>query len=468
MTRLRVLVWVVAAVLVAAACGGGDDGGNGGGGAADAARCGLDELAAATASGDPVEITFWHQQVDRNGEVLAGLIDEFHAAQDTVRVRLVEFADYEEIFQKWRASLDGGDLPDLVVMEETAVQALVDSQSTIPVQACVEAERYDLSDYLPRAIAYYTVGGVLAAMPWNVSNPVLYYDRAAFARAGLDPDDPPATLEEVRAASQAIVDAGVAPHGIALRSQDYYNEFWYAKGGQVYVDHDNGRSGRAEHAQLDTEFGLELWTWWDEMVSSGLALDTGHADGNIDHMLAIGNGEAVMSIEASSALGPIAAVLESGQFEGLKLGVAALPGLREGGGVPVGDGALWIAAASPPERRAAAWQLARFLTQPEQQATLHMGAGYVPVRQSVAELPEIVAFWEEQPAYRVAYDQLVEGPTDAATSGSLIGDYQGVRDAVTAGLDAMLVGDAIPAEALALAQREADAAIADYNARVSP
>ncbi|HEX5615368.1 MAG TPA: ABC transporter substrate-binding protein [Acidimicrobiia bacterium] len=456
--------------LLAAACGG-DDGGsdNGGGGgdgdgaAVDAALCGLDEFAAADG---PIDVTFWHQQGDENEQALIALTDRFNESQDAVRVELVLFPDYEDLFTKYRASLSGGDLPDLLVLEETTVQSMVDSQSTIPMQACIDADDVDLSDFLPRAVAYYTTEDVLRAMPWNISNPILWYDRAAFRAAGLDPDDPPETLAEVREYSQQIVDSGAAEYGIALRTQDYYNEFWYAKGGQEYVNNGNGRDARATAAQLDTDFGLELWTWWDDMVSSKLALNTGSASGNVDHMFSLANNEAAMTIEASSALGPALAVLNSGQFADVDITTAPLPGLEPGGGVPVGDGALWIVADSAPEERAAAWQFVKWLTEPEQQAELHIAVGYVPVRMSAVEDPGVQAKWAELPVYRTAYDQLVEGPTDAATAGSVIGDYQGVRDAVTRGLEAMLSGELTPAEALARAQQEADDAIASYNARV--
>jgi len=463
---------VFAAALVLAACGGGDDGataggddgnGNSGGSAIDPAECGLEAFAAAD---KPVEITFWHQQADENEAALVELTDEFNASQDDVRVRPVLFPDYEDLFTKYRAALSGGDLPDLVVLEETTVQAMVDSGSSVPMQACVDADNLDLGDYLPRAIAYYTTEDVLRAMPWNVSNPILWYDRALFRAAGLDPDDPPETLDEVREYSQVIVDAGVAEHGIALRAQDYYNEFWYAKGAQEYVNNGNGRDARATKAQLDTEFGRELWTWWDDMVESGLALDTGSATGNVDHLFSLANSESAMTIEASSALGPALAVLSTGQFSHVEIGTAPLPGLEAGGGVPVGDGALWIVGNSSRAERGAAWQYVKYLTEPAQQAQLHIAVGYVPVRMSAVEDPGVQAKWAEQPAYRTAYDQLVNGPTDDATSGSVIGDYQGVRDAVTRSLEAMLTGRLTPEAALVQVQREADDAINEYNARI--
>ena len=63
-----------------------------------------------------------------------------------------------------------------------------------------------------------------------------------------------------------------------------------------------------------------------------------------------------MTIDGSAALGPILDVLGSGQFAGVEIAAGVLPGLEKGGGVPVGDGSLWISDAAPPEKRAAACQ----------------------------------------------------------------------------------------------------------------
>ena len=74
--------------------------------------------------------------------------------------------------------------------------------------------------------------------------------------------------------------------------------------------------------------------------------------------------------------------------------------------------------------------------------------------------------WARDPIFKVAYDQLVSGPTNVATIGSLIGDYQGVRDAVKDGMLSMLTGGLSPQAALAKAQKQADASIKAYNTRL--
>src|SRR6266508_3138623 len=90
----------------------------------------------------PVKITFWYAHQAKNEETLLKLIEKFEASQDRVRVNLVNVPTYPDMFEKYRAGLSTGDLPDLVQMDESSVQALVDSQSTIPIESCVKADNY--------------------------------------------------------------------------------------------------------------------------------------------------------------------------------------------------------------------------------------------------------------------------------------------------------------------------------------
>jgi sn-glycerol 3-phosphate transport system substrate-binding protein len=453
----------LAAVLALAlgACGGGGStkSSNGGG---SSAKCPVDALKNAKG---PVDIRFWHIQQRANLDELVRQVDEFNASQKKVHVTLVAQTGYKELFEKFKAGLTSGDLPDVGQFEETTVQQLIDSRSTLPIQACVDADHYSLSDFLPRAISYYTVDDELQAMPWTVSNPILLFDRNKFVKAGLDPNKPPTTFDEVKAYSEKIVSSGAAKHGIALRTQDWFNEFFYAKSGQPYVNHDGGRDGRATKAELDNATGKKIWTWWKDMVGSGLAMNTGSADSNFDHLLAVATGDAAMTIDASGVLGPVEAALAGGGYGPVDIQGGPLPSLNGKGGVPVGDASLWISAKSSPVKQAAAWQFVKFLMEPKQIAGFVTASGYVPVRKSAAESAAVQDYYAKKPVYEVAYTQLLQ-PGGPAANGSVIGNYQGVRDAVRDALTEMLTKGASVDSALRQAQKNADAAIADYNERI--
>jgi ABC-type glycerol-3-phosphate transport system substrate-binding protein len=78
--------------------------------------------------------------------------------------------------------------------------------------------------------------------------------------------------------------------------------------------------------------------------------------------------------------------------------------------------------------------------------------------------------YAQQPDYKVAYDQLLAGPVNAATAGPVLGPYgsarEGMRGAIVDALSGMLEGKLTPAQAVAKAADDANAAIADYNERI--
>lgn len=461
MRRRRLLAPIVLSGLVLAACGGGDDEG-GGGDQVAASACPLDALEAATA---PVEITFWHGMTASNEETLEALTDEYNASQDQVRVTLAFQGPYEEIYDKYVTALRGDELPNVVMLEESVMQPIIDSRSALPVQACIDAADYDLSDHLDAVVDEFTLEGDLWPMPFNVSGQVLYFDTNDFVKAGLDPNDPPSTFEELEAAARAIKESGAARNGMALTMRPGNIEQWFSIAGEDVVDNGNGRNGRAETALFDGELGVEALTFMQDLVDEGLAVNVGQNTNESDNILALGAGDAGMTIGTSAALGTIWALKDAGQYPDVGVGVAPMPGpaKAEGGGVAVQGAALWLVdKGATDEEKAASWDYLRFLNEPSSQATWALGTGYIPIRKSAVEDPEVQALWERRPTYRVAFDQLAE----SGASGALVGADKEFRAAIVEALERVLVNGEDPEAALRAAAEEATEAMRSYNERV--
>jgi sn-glycerol 3-phosphate transport system substrate-binding protein len=431
---------------------------------ASGAKCPLGALEKADGT---VEITMWHSAVRENEATLQQLADTFNSSQDKVKVTLVAQPTYQDTLEKYVAGLSTGDLPDLAMIGDGDVQQMIDTQSVLPAQACVKADKYDLSGHIERVVDYYTIDKTLWPMPFNVSGPVLYYDTAKFEAAGLDPDSPPTTLDEIKEDSKKIVDAGVAPAGYGLKTEPGYLEQYQAKAGKEYVNNGNGRKSRATETVFDNKTGRDVYTWMQEMVDEGLArVNSDEGQAVFDNLLGIGNGTHAMTTETSASLGTITSVLASGAYPGVELGVAPMPGPKGNGGVVVDGAALWIVKESAPEKQAAAWEFAKFLNSEQSQATWAAGTGYVPIVTAAADSPEVQELWERIPGYKVAYDQLLTGANNLATAGPVIGDYTGVQTAVRESWQRMFAEGTSPKAAIKAAAAAADEAMQEYNSRV--
>lgn len=464
-SRKRWAALAVALSLAAAACGGGggDEAGGGDGGGGDlAAQCPVGAIAKAATK--PVEITYWHSMNSANGETLQRLTDRFNASQKDVRVKLVNQTSYEDTLTKYRAALGGGTLPDLVQVQDVDARFVVDSRSVLPAQACIEATKFHTGDLVKRITDYYTIDGVLQAIPFTTSNPILYFNKKAFVAAGLDPADPPRTLDELRATAEKLKAANVAKYALSLKQDAWYPEEWLAMAGELYANNGNGRKGRATKVQFDSAKGLELARWLSGMARDGLAQLTD--PNNFDNLLSIGSGTAVMTMDTSAALGTIMQVLGSGQYPNVELGAAFLPGPDGNGGTIQAGSANYIVKKSPPERQEAAWRFASWLTEAQQTAEWSAGTGYIPVRTSAIETQTIKDLWAETPEFKIAYDQITSGTDNLASAGPMIGPMSDVRDAVENALNAIFKGQD-PTAAFKAAAKQANAAIEQYESRLA-
>ena len=164
-----------------------------------------------------MEISLWHSEVASNLKTIESLVRRFNSEQSEVKVKLAYQGQDEEEMTKLVASLGGG---------ERARPSPIWPRSTFSVSSiAVPLSRhrnsstrrsYDLSDLDEKAVKFYTLDGKLWAMPFAGAVPLLYYDKVTFREVGLDPEKPPKDLDELRAASEKMLQRDT--HGNVTRS----------------------------------------------------------------------------------------------------------------------------------------------------------------------------------------------------------------------------------------------------------
>jgi sn-glycerol 3-phosphate transport system substrate-binding protein len=489
-TRIRRTIALVTAAALAAACsdppttgsgnsdqvqaGGGDEGGE-----TALPECPLDAPDDASV---PVEAELWYGGLVGSAKnAMEAMVASFNASQDQVALTANDQGgSYEEVFRKYQSASSAapGQLPDVIYLADTELQAMVDGGQVLPAQSCMDAAGYDLTDIEPAARSKYSVDDVLYPGYMNVSTPVLFYNKAHWLEAGLDPDDPPGTLDELYEQAKALKAAGVSDKPLSFKADRWFFETWLAGIGEDIVNNGNGREARATEATFATPAAEELVSFLDQMYDEGLLNAFADTEGSIDHYLALANQQSSMLIETSTASSTIRDIMAGGLtaeeagvgFDESVLdkaelvpGTGAFPGVEAGGQVFASGGAFYILNTSDPAQQAASWTFLEFMLRPENAKAWHMNGGYLPIVKSVQEEAEVQTFWETDVA-GVLLVPAVEQFSDADPDepGPLIGPYVDEAAAIERALDAVLFDGQEVSSALANAQDEVTAALERY------
>ena len=488
MLRRLVLV-LVAAVLVVSACGSGssDNGSNKSGTTttekSNEPTCPLDALAKHQGK---VQVVLWFGGL--GAETLATMQDSakrFNASQDKVQIiPRNQGKSYEEVSQKYQsaASASPGDLPGIVYLENTTLRSMIDGGTILPAEACMKAAGYDPDQIDPAIRAYYTVDKLMWPGYVNVNTQVLYYDKAKFARAGLDPNKPPQTLDQLEAVAKKLKTSGVAKP-LALKLSHTFFEMWVSGGGGTVVNNSDGRDGSPTEATFAGEQGRKTMDWLVKMNKEGLLFPVSSTAGQVDQFLAVLTGKSAMTIETSGAATTIAAFLKGDlsardatvagvNVDPAKLksaktiipGAAAFPGLNGPGNIFPGGGAFFIVNRKDPAVQAGAWKYLEFMLKPENGAKWLLQGSYLPLVKATAELPEVKSFFANDVAgvlLKPSYEQFKQ--VDPFAPGPLIGPYSDVGKDIQKAMEGVLLGGSDPASTLSKAQSDATAALKRYS-----
>jgi sn-glycerol 3-phosphate transport system substrate-binding protein len=145
-----------------------------------------------TAASAQTEIQWWHAMGGQLGEALNALAEGFNKSQKDYKVVPVYKGTYTETMTATIAAFRARQHPHIVQVFEVGTATMMAAKGAVyPVyQLMADAgEKFDPSAYLPAVYGYYsTSDGKLLSMPFNSSTPVVYYNKDAFKKAGLDPD----------------------------------------------------------------------------------------------------------------------------------------------------------------------------------------------------------------------------------------------------------------------------------------
>lgn len=231
-------------------------------------------------------------------------------------------------------------------------------------------------------------------LAFTFSTPILYMNGDIFREAGLDPEEPPKTWDEMLVMANTIKEK-TGKSGLAFSPTNG----WVTEG-IIYTagsDMLNADKTEAVFANDNTTAAFETWK---QFYTSGCAVPGTDTEMSQEFMA----GNAGMHIQSTSMLSGIIASAEAGGWE---LHGAAMPGIGDREAVPVNSGSCLVVRSDSPKKSAAIWEFIKYATGDEGYTIITSEIGYLPLRTYLAEDPAYLKdFVDKYPLLRINLEQL--------------------------------------------------------------
>lgn len=382
------------------------------------------------------QIDFWFSLSGQLGETVEELVKNFNDSQDEFEVVAFFRGAYAESMTAAIAAYRAGNAPHILQVYEVGTQTMLLSGAVYPVYQLMQDQGITMNwdDFLPAVLSYYTHEGNLYSMPFNSSSPIFFYNKDIFAAAGLDPEKPPTTWQEVEEYSRQIIASGAARYGFTTGWPSWVllenMHIWH---GEPFASLSNGFDGLDASLLINGEFGINHVTALAAWQEEGIFHYGGRGDAaNWIFM----NGEAAMMPHSSGLIGAM-------KKSDLNWGATQLP--HWGEPYPktnsiIGGATLWVLKGHDSAEYRGVAEFLEFISQPEQQAWWHKRTGYVPVSITASEILEAEGHFEREPYQQVAISQLNYSIPTANTKGIRLGNFVEIRNVLEEELENIFAG----------------------------
>lgn len=446
---------VVTISLVASACGG----------SSSKSSSSSATTVPAPSPSQPVTLTVWDAFSGALGTAFGHLVNQFNATSTGYHVVATYKGSYSQVLSDTIAAFRAHVAPDISQIFDAGTATILDAPGTyVPVHQLMAQYKlpFSTSDFVGGAASYYeTSSNQLDSLPFNSSTPVLFYNKTELSNAGIS--SPPTTWGQLQSDAAAL-----AAHGqkCALTSSGAYvmwtdMEQFAVWNDYPYATDNNGYSAvKGVKLQIDTAPFISHLALLGKLAAQGGYIWNGVSTSTVPLFT---NGTCAMYEQSSADL----ATIQTGAK--FPFGVAELPTQNNDPNAPqntvVGGASLWAMGGAPAAAYRGDAEFLHYLMSAQAQAYWASHTGYIPVTLAGSNLLKSQGFYATHPNDLVAVKELTNKTPTASTRGIRLGYLPEVRQAEASAIANVLSGKQTAAQALAAAQSQGDAILAQFAAQ---
>lgn len=406
-------------------------------------------LAGASPAFAQTEIQWWHALTGANNDVVVKLANDFNASQKEYKVVPAYKGSYPDALNAGIAAFRAGQAPHILQVFEVGTGTMMSAKGAIkPVHEMMKeaGEKFDPNAYLPAISGYYsTAKGEMLSMPFNSSSMVMWYNKDAFKKAGLDPAKPPKTWPEVFADAKKLKAAGYDKCGFSNAWATWANIEQFGAWHNIALSTKvNGMAGTDAVMTFNKDpVFLKHWTNLVELQKDKTYDYSGRTNNGEGRFT---SGECPIFLTSSGFYGNVVA---NAKFD---WGNAPMPYYPDVQGAPqnsiIGGASLWVMGGKSANEYKGVAKFFTFLSDVDRQAKLHTESGYLPITKAAYEKVKASGFYKDKPYLETPILELTnKTPTDNS-KGLRYGSLVQIRDIWSEELEAALNGQKSPQAAL--------------------
>jgi sn-glycerol 3-phosphate transport system substrate-binding protein len=382
------------------------------------------------------EIQWWHAMTGFLGERVEEIANKFNTSQNEYVVKAVHKGSYPETLTAGIAAYRAKTHPHILQVFEVGTQTMLSSGAIYPVYQLMKDQgiKIDWEDFLSVVKSYYSYKGNLYSMPFNSSTAILYYNKTILKKAGLDPQKPPTTYDEIEKMAKGAVLSGASKIGFTVAWPSWtLVENMLAWHDQPFADHENGFAAMATQLKINGEFEIKLWDLLTRWQKEGIFTYSGRGNKGDQPII---NGEAAVGLASTALVGTLT---KTGKFEWSTGYLPRMAGYPQGNSI-IGGASLWVMKGHKKEEYKAVAKFLEFLGKTEQQAWWHATTGYLPISNSALKALQATDHFKRTPDMWTAFGQITSGKTTPNSQGVRLGNLLAIRDNIEAEMENVLSG----------------------------
>jgi multiple sugar transport system substrate-binding protein len=337
----------------------------------------------------PITLTFYHYASQTHILYINPLKENFQKAFPNITIEAVEVASggYEALSQKILLGLAAGEPPDVGQVGYTLLRTMVESGSAIPLDGYMNSDPAFRKDNLfPAMMSLGQADGKQYLVPLGTSTPAMFNNMDLFNDVGLDPESPPKSWADARAAAAKF------------KARDHLGIFWgwQVTGNWIFQAMLENLGGKmANEAGTAIMFndakGLRVLEYLWDLTRNGLMPVT---DQGLGTFVA---GNLGMWVDSSFQR------VNTPQQANFPVRMSPMP-TPDGSlpRVPAGGNGIMLFAKDE-AKRSAAWNFIRWITEEEASRLIAANSGYTPANQAVIQA--LIAQHADDKNYKVTLDQ---------------------------------------------------------------